>query len=265
MMNCQEARSRWNLYHDSEGSPELYLEINQHLDRCGECAAWYRAQERLEEELTRRIATGTESAEMWERILLPIGTSTVPAAAGRRLMSLILTIAACTMLAAGLLLMRPRSDKPESRDLVDLTSKVHADLAGGKRPVEFASRSDLAVEDYLRKRVTFPVRCPPRRDSGFLVSGAGVCRVSGRKAAYLVGNVDGDPVSIFILSDKDLRRFPRQQAALRNASTIECQGDSFRTSIGAIDRNVVLVIGRASCDRLKRVLKAYGTYPHNGG
>ena len=68
-MNCQDARLYWNLYYDSEGTPDQYLQVNRHLQRCPHCADWFNRQELLEDELTRRVAAGDETPELWAAIL----------------------------------------------------------------------------------------------------------------------------------------------------------------------------------------------------
>ena len=129
--------------------------------------------------------------------------------------------------------------------------------------MEFASRSDLDVEAYLRRRVSFSVRCPPRHDTGFLVRGAGVCQLDRSEAAYLAGEVDGNAVSIFILPSQSLTHFPHQQQALQREATHRCREGKYEMVMAEIDRSVVLVVGQVDSERLRRVLQAYGTYPHS--
>lgn len=123
--------------------------------------------------------------------------------------------------------------------------------------VEYESQSDLDVENYLRQRVSFQVRCPPRRDSGFHVRGAGTCRLDRSQAAYLVGQVDGNDVSIFILPKHALKWFPRQQQELASGSAHRCREGNYQMVMAAIDQSVVLIIGRTSEKRLWDVLDAH--------
>src|SRR5262249_2484207 len=131
----------------------------------------------------------------------------------------------------------------------------------GEEKPQFESRSDLEVEDYLRKRVSFSVRCPPRKDAGFAVEGAGVCKLGEQPAAYLSGHVDEAPVSIFVLDRDSLAAFPHEQGALLKEKTHRCQEGQFAMVLGVIDKNAVLVIGKTEPARLEKVLSAYGTYP----
>jgi anti-sigma factor RsiW len=264
-MNCQEARRHWNLYYDSEGTPDLFQQINGHLETCAECAAWYRRQEVLEEELTRRIAAGEPTPELWASILPTPAARPVAGGASRRLLlSLVAVLAASVLVAVGIAVWPKAKPSVAEGDLAELSSQQHRELLAGERAIDFRSSSDLEVEEFLRKRVEFPVRCPPRKDTGFMVAGAGTCRFDGQKAAYLVGKLDGGDVSIFILSRDSLKRFPRQSDLLQRARMLDCRDGDYRLAMAAIDKNLVLVIGRASCAKLSRVVQAYGTYPHGG-
>jgi hypothetical protein len=154
-----------------------------------------------------------------------------------------------------------RSQALPSPDLAKLTAARHERLVAGEEIPQFESRSDLEVEDYLRKRVSFPVRCPPRKDVGFAVQGAGVCQLAEQPAAYLSGRVDDAPVSIFVMPRDSLSAFPHQQVALLKEKTHRCQEGQYAMVLGVIDKNAVLVIGRTEPERLEKVLSAYGTYP----
>lgn len=259
-MNCNEARRHWDLYHDSEGDSELYLQINEHLGECPACAEWFHKQSRVEELIRERLketpASAASSMAMWNSILSQTGLQqpTTP----KRWLGLwsLLALAAGLLIAVGLWASGSRS--PD--DLMQLTAQWHESVRSGRHPIEFASRSDLDVEAWLRQRVSFPVRCPPRSDTGFQVEGAGISKLADRDAAWLTGSVDGRDVSIFILSRDSLEQFPDQQAALRDKAALRGRQGRLESVVAAINGNVVLVVGETDTDRLTRVLNAYGTY-----
>ncbi len=259
-MNCTEARRHWDLYHDSEGDSELYLQINEHLGECPTCAEWFHKQSRSEELISERLKEAPASAEsstaMWNSILTQ--TRLQRPAAPKKWLGLwsLLVLAAGLLIAVGLLQFISGSDP----DLAELTARWHEGVRSGRHPVEFASRSDLDVEAWLRQRVSFPVRCPPRSDSGFQVEGAGISKLADRDAAWLTGSVDGRDVSIFILARDSLEQFPDQQAALRDKAALQSRHGRLESVVSAINGNVVLVVGETDADRLTRVLNAYGTY-----
>src|SRR5262249_37638655 len=131
-------------------------------------------------------------------------------------------------------------------------------------PVQFASNSDHEVETYLKGRVPFPVRCPPRKDSGFAVRGAGVSEIEGRPAAYLSGAVGDVPVSILVLPRDSLSAFPTQRGALRQHGVVHAAAGPYAMVLREFDRNAIVVVGRTDPVALERVVNAYGSYPdHN--
>jgi hypothetical protein len=259
-MNCNEARQHWHLYHDSEGDAALHFAINEHLGLCPACAEWFHKQSRLESLLVERTQSPPASPQLWRDVLR--GAGLTPVSPGRRywiIPGLLSGLAACAVLLLSVgvwyLVHRP------SPDLSAAAAAWHERIVDGQETVEFSSESDLEVEAYLKQRVSFPVRCPPRKDAGFAVRGAGAGQIGGQPTAYLAGSVDDTPVSIFVLPRSSLDAFPRQRAAAEKETTHRCKEGSYELVLRTIDRNAVVVVGRTSPERLERVLNAYGTYP----
>lgn len=264
-MKCHDARRHWDLYYDSEGDAELHYQLNEHIEECARCAQWFEKQSSVESLIVERLVAGAgadPSAHVdWAKILAGAGVSPKP---HRR--SWIFMSSALLALAASVLLMLGFSSShmsgDESPSLSHLTTGIHQHVsAGGLRP-EFESRSDLEVDAYLLNRVSFPVRCPPRKDSGFVVNGAGLCELASEPAAYVVGTVDQRPVSIFVLPRESLETFTRQRDQLRRAPIGAHREGESELVFSVVDRNVVLVVGAVERVKLMRVLKSYGTYPH---
>ena len=172
-------------------------------------------------------------------------------------------MAACLLLVAAVSWFALRPAAPRGYDLANMSAQWHQRLESGEETLQFRSESDLEVEDYLRERVPFPVRCPPRKDTGFVVQGAGVFRIADEPAAYLFGHMDATPVSIFVLSRDKLEAFPADQQAILGTGTHRSQEGAYQVVMAGIDRNAVLAIGQTDPRRLDRVLHAYGTYPHD--
>jgi anti-sigma factor RsiW len=263
-MNCDEVRRHWNLYHDSEGDATIHLHINEHLASCPSCAEWFFKQSLFEDLLTQRLAPTHADPQLWQAVLAGAGVVTPASRANYvRPMLLIAALAAVVLIAVTASIVQLGGPRGEPSNLSGIAANFHARLAGGDIDVPLRSESDLEVEDFLRQQVAFPVRCPPRKDAGFAVEGAGTCRLGGQAAAYLVGNVEQQPVSIFVLSRDSLAAFPHQQAALRSESVHRCREGNCEMALSVIDRNLVVVIGQAPSEELVRVLAAYGTYPHD--
>jgi hypothetical protein len=257
-MNCNEARQHWNLYHDSEGDVELHFRIEEHLANCPDCAEWFHKQSRLEDMLADKLAARSPDPELWNRVL--VGNGLVKPAGTRRWI-LFSGMAACAATIALLIVWNGgRFSSADANDLGALTRNWHEKLASGKEPLPFQSQSDFEVEDYLRTQVSFPVRCPPRKDAGFAVRGAGVCRLADQPAAYLAGHVDMTPVSIFVMPRDSLTAFSQNAGAVAGQVTHRRIG-SLESVLGVVDQNAVLIVGQTDPARLEQVLRAYGTYP----
>jgi len=259
-MNCDEARRHWSLYHDSEGDSESHFRIGEHLAMCDQCARWFDQQSRLENLLANNLRSQSLTPSVWDAVLNQPGLVPKQRAVLHRWKQM-LGVAACLLLITAAWWISQRHKSSVEPDLAIITSLWHQRLAAGEETLQFRSDSDLAVEDYLRKQVSFPVRCPPRRDAGFAIQGAGVLRLADQPAAYLSGHVGEASVSIFVLPSDSLAAFPHQQQALRKETIHHRWEGDYAMVMGVIDKNAVLVIGQAEPQRLEKVLNAYGTYP----
>jgi hypothetical protein len=259
-MNCREARQHWHLYHDSEGEAELHFQIADHLSLCEDCATWFGRQDCLHNRLAAKLRASRATPQLWAKVLVGAGVSSAPSlhrgllqfgiAAG-------MAAAAIAVAVSWIALGRWR----QGDDLSVLITDHHRRLTAGQVAVQFVSRSDREVEGFLRRQVSFPVRCPPRKDAGFAVNGAGVCALGDQQAAYLTGSVDQQAVSIFILPREGLNSFPRQQHELETDRMRHAHESEYAVVFGIMDRNAVLVVGQATPPQLERVFNAYGTYP----
>lgn len=261
-MNCDAVRRHWELFYDSEGDSELYLQINEHLAECPDCAKWFFQQGQVEALVTAKLAAATATPETWRRVLSGVGIAQPAPARSWMIFSSCLAVAASLLLAVTLWHFSRGAD---AGHLSALTAAAHQTLADGARRIEFVSRSDLAVERYLKERVPFAVRCPPREDAGFEVRGGGICSIAGDPAAYVVGRVEGKEVSVFILPEERLAEFAHERAVIDREEIHHCREGQLDMVLAKIDRNVVVVIGSASPQRLERVVRAYGTYPEPAG
>lgn len=260
-MKCHETRKLFPLYYDSEGDAEVQLQIGDHLGMCPDCARWFFEQGRLEDTLVRKLREGQPTKPMWDRIGSQCVSSEPVAERHWTRFNVSLFLAACAaMIIIGVwYLDKDAHDFPQP-DLTGLSVALHEDLASGREAVKLASRSPTEVEDYLQKEVSFPVRCPPRDDAGFQLEGGGVCHFNTDPVAYVVGEVNGRRVSVFILPRESLVRFPPLREALRGHATFFDRRGDCGVVIKEIDQNLVLVVGSIESQQLMRVLKAYGSY-----
>lgn len=259
-MTCNEVRQHWMLYLDSEGDAELHFRISDHLGMCPACAEWFAQQERFEKALTEHLAAGEATPELWERALSRAGIAKSRPARRRRFIFGGMMAAAAVLAAVAVSFWA--SVWSQSPHLTRRAADLHEQLLQGEVQPDFVSTSDQEVDRYLKKRVPFRVHCPPRTDVQFAVKGAGVCLIKDQQeAAYIVGQVDGDRVSILVLDRASLATFPRERAHLQGGQRHRCREGDYQMVSGVIAGNVVLVIGRAPPDALEKLLNAYGSYP----
>ena len=257
-MNCTQARQHWHLFHDSEGDAELHLQINEHLGKCPECARWFTQQSTLEEEFSHSLKGGLQpTASLWDRIddqLVP----SEPARSRRWILfgSVVFVLASSLLVALGIGVGSPQAD------LTSLSVALHDELSSGREAPKFMSASHLEIEGYLKQHVSFPVRCPPREDAGFSARGGGTSQLASDPVAYVVGQVDGEEVSLFILSRDSLSHFPEQAKLLRQAKTLHHRAGGLDILMTQFDQNIVLVVGKVDTKKLHRLLRAYGSYAH---
>ncbi len=257
-MNCNEIRQHWELYYDSEGDSELYLRVNEHLTACPACSQWFFQQANFEDAIAVKLAPTAPTPELWQRVLVEGGVVELAATRSWSFFSPFLALAATLLLAIGFWRF---SYPSEPEHLSALTAAVHQEFSTGKEHIEFASASDEEIETYLKQRVAFPVRCPPRKDAGFVVQGGGVCKLAGDSAAYVYGRVGDGEVSIFILPETCLAQFVHEREVLGREAIHHCREGQYDMVLAKIDRNIVVVIGNGKPEQLEKVVRAYGTYP----
>jgi len=247
----------------------LHHKINEHLGMCPRCARWFHEQSRLEDLMVEKLSPGKPSNEMWERIHARCATKpTVPARRWPFLGRAVLLAASVLIAVGGIVwyVSDHGSEVGSPPHLSALSAAMHDKLATGREPVEFASRSDIEVEQYLRRQVGFRVHCPPRKDVDFEVSGAGVCIVNEKPAAYIVGKVGRAPVSLFVLERKSLDAFPHDRELLRQqGGRHRCREGNYEMVSGIAADNVVVAVGATASDILERLVNAYGSYHESSG
>lgn len=259
-MHCDDVKRHWSLYHDSEGDANQHFRVSEHLAVCPDCADWFDQQSRFERLLTDKLSRETKTESTWSQVLHSVGIASELSRKTPRRNRFLAIAAMAAVVWIGV--WTAYRWFPPGDDLAKASVAWHERLESGEETLQFRSASDLEVEQYLRSRVPFPVRCPPRKDAGFEVQGAGAFRMGDQPAAYLHGRVDTAPVSIFVLSRERLDAFPAYRRALQGDGAVRRREQAYEVVMAGIDRNAVLAVGRVDSELLNRVLRAYGTYPH---
>jgi len=256
-MNCEEIRQHWHVFHDSEGDAEIHLRINDHLSLCDECSKWFFQQSRLEDGMVEKLRDVEATKEVWKTIRQQC-VATEPHVKRHYVFwsSLVAIMLVCLVaIFRGGVLPGGRSF-----DLAELSAGLHEKLATGREQIQLISNSTNEIEEYLRGSVSFPVRCPPPEEIGFSLRGGGTCHFEQDTVAYIVGQVDGTPVSVFVMDRNSLSHFPLHYNILGRESVYQCRARDVGIVMSQVNDNLVLVTGKAPADRLRQVLKAYGSH-----
>lgn len=87
-------------------------------------------------------------------------------------------------------------------------------------------------------------------------------QLEGHSVAYVVGSVDSQPISVFVLPKDQLELLPHDKRPEMERQTQFQTTPEWLVAYAVIDKNLVLVVGNATQAKLEKVLSSYGTYPH---
>lgn len=261
-MRCHEVRKLFPLYYDSEGDAEMHLRIGDHVGQCSQCKDAFERQAHLEDALVGVLATGEPSPEMWERIERRTVEMTRPR---KRFVILLRRPGPLVALAAGVLVMllawRLTSSDHSGRHLSQLAGAAHQLYVSGGWQADVQSESMEELEQALRSRAGFAVRCPPQGQAGFRLKGGGVCRLGNHQAVHIVGDVQGRAVSMIVLPGTSLQAFPHMRLHLpAEGQTHRCCEGRYEMVASRLHGHLVVVLGEINPDVLESILLGYGSH-----
>ncbi len=261
-MRCHEVRKAFSLYYDSEGSAEMQLQIGDHLGLCPQCKEAFERQARYEDALVKVLATGEPSLEMWERI----EHQTLEMKRPRKRFALFrVRLGRLLALAGGLLLTllvwQLVGSGHSDGHLSQLAGAAHQLYVSGDWQAEVQSESVEELEQALRSRAGFAVRCPPQGQAGFRLKGGGMCRLGSHQAVHFVGDVQGRAVSMIVLPGKCLQEFPHMRQHLpAEGQTHRCREGRYEMVASRLHGHLVVVVGEINPDVLESILLGYGSH-----
>lgn len=189
---CTDAERFLGYYVDGELLGEDRVELERHLAGCADCARKAHAQAAYKAELKAALPRPELPVGLQERLRLALDRTPV-AVPGWRTTAWKYAPAA---VAAVLLITLVGTTRRFSPVAAEAITSHRLDL-----PVDVTGSPD-AVRAWFNQRVNFAVR-PPHLPSATLV-GARLSQIRDRRAAYLVYNVRGNRVSVFLFDPSDL-------------------------------------------------------------
>ena len=212
-MNCKEARQYINLFLDSELDTKANLEISEHLSSCEECNTRFEQEERLEKSLVSILKEDKDSKaeETWEGVISWFNHQVEPEE-GMRLgfRPLWRYLVPATAAVIGIVIMLIMYNRQDPDALTVAAQKCHVKYMTDKIVPSLESMSPGEVSGYLSGKFTFPVTISEIQDiksHHIKLFGGKVCHLNGVSAAYVMYHCCNAPVSVFILSAKDVGNF----------------------------------------------------------
>jgi anti-sigma factor RsiW len=212
-MNCKEARQYINLFLDSELDSKTNLEISEHLSSCEECNTRFEQEERLEKSLVSILKEDKDpkAEETWEGVISRFNHQVEPEEGmhlGFRPLWRYLVPATAAVIGIVIMLIVYSRQDPDA--LTVAAQKCHVEYMTDKIVPTIESISPGEVSGYLSGKFTFPVtvsEVPDIKSHHIKLFGGKVCHLNGVSVAYVMYHCCNAPVSVFILSAKDLRNF----------------------------------------------------------
>lgn len=252
-MRCHETRVLASPYLDSELDTKTSFVIEQHLQNCASCRAWFNGAERVEARLHASLRTGTRDAALWthiESLVLP-SESPAPKKPRRWFISSAIAASIALVATALLLLFGGRTDTLASAAAAD-----HAKFLAGTMSAQFTDDPPSDITERTGGRLgpeAFSI-LPP--GTSFVPEGKRLCSIDGSPIALIMGRANGHPVSIIVMDDREIDRFPAMKKRLEeNGQPIACSevGD-FQVGARRVGRHIVTAVAELPRPQVEALL-----------
>jgi mycothiol system anti-sigma-R factor len=183
-------------YLDGEFAETDRAEFEMHLGECESCRGKVRVQAEWKQAIKTAAPREPAPAALRNRVLRSIARESKPMLSWRRWAARAMPAAAAVGLVATYLI----SNVQWSPVAADIVSKWH----GRPLPVEVSGGNDQ-VKQWYADKVDFPVRVPQLcRNPRCALRGGRLASLGDKQAAYLIYDVNGDKVSVFVFDASDL-------------------------------------------------------------
>jgi len=231
-MKCSEIRSLLGPYLDSELDTATTARINGHLERCPACTRRFRAEERLERGIAKRLARAQPGDEaLFERVLQ---SAIRPRVVTRRRLAAVLLLAVAAGLA--LYLGPPAHPRPSMLALALRDHLVHAKRARATGPDAERLDPGCAREAAGLLGISFPL-------AGYELRSAHHCRLGTVPVRYLAWDHGRERLSAFVIPRADAAAF-----AERPDKRQERAAGGLRAIILPRARAVCIVVGAGAAE-----------------
>lgn len=264
MIDCQKVRQQINLYLDNEAAPEMNRFIHEHLKICSACQRLFTQERRLEQKLVEIIGKpGLDDERLWNKVInsITISKSERPRIYNLRYLAPFASAAMIMIILGAFLLFQPRTmpallaDAAQEHQLL-----INTPEPNGQLTVKTGSLETLAK--YFSEQYKFNItgcewvisKCKCN------IKGGRMCSLSKKPAVHILIDYQGIPISLFVLSSKDLAAFPDAKSHLKQCHEIyQTKLKNFNCAMVRLPDNIICAVGSVSPDILKKLLTATET------
>ena len=262
-MSCRRFQENLNAYLDRVLDPGTVQDLEAHLADCPRCQTAVAFERRLRHLLREAMPPEPAPPGLRARILDALAASESAEAPRRRRTGWVaggLAAAGLAALVAWFSLGQAPGISPKAAEAIVRDHARH--LQDPHHLTVRASRSQ-DVEAWLQARLPYPVKVPALESAGARVLGGRVCRVFGKKNAYVSFQKNGHRVAIYIFNPAWVRTLPGSRRALapdRTPYAWHEAGPYRLVSWKDAENRVCVVISTLSKEELLSVVKAAGLW-----
>lgn len=203
-MICSEVREYLFAFLDNELDVALSIEVQRHLERCGQCAHEVEIERAIRKSLAARLSDQRvppmlEPATLLRHCGRP-GESPDSSRTFLRLhrRGLVLTTAAAMLVLGAVAWLWPSSDAAGTKadPFADLVVADFQHFVSDGLSVQFVSAQPDEVGDWLLINTGLAVSMPFGASADFRLIGARKCTIAGRPAAFAMYDIGGVPASL---------------------------------------------------------------------
>ncbi|HEX2573893.1 MAG TPA: zf-HC2 domain-containing protein [Polyangia bacterium] len=189
---CNEVDQVVDAFVDGEFAAEDRTAMEQHLVGCTGCARRLRSHAAIKAAVKEALPRPAPPPELERRVRSALAEAVAqsPGARARRLLWVALPAAAAAFVIG--VATTYQGPCPVTEEAIATYRKMPVEVVG----------TDAEVRAWFSNKVDFAVR-PPRLPQAELVGGR-LANVGGRQAAYLVYDMGGDKVGVFLFDPRDL-------------------------------------------------------------
>ncbi len=205
-MDCEIFKEKLYLFIDGELSGDGSAPMDEHSRSCPGCAALLENEKKADLLIRDGISRTEAPSELRERIFGMLGEpSGLNIISRLRLLPKPVTVSVMAVLLLVVfsfpLIFRQSPVTPLFAESVS----SHVKFTGGEMPAGISSENPSEIKDWFRGKLDFEVFIPDLSRSGYGLSGAGVCRINGREAAWLAYEKESGYISVFLVDVSGLK------------------------------------------------------------